>query len=78
MQVDWERRLRVNYKNECMPSEDDWGAHETHQNGHNITKVDWGDHDQSLYLWMDACSLKLIGEPMTQVYSFTLHTLIIM
>ena len=27
---------------------------------------------------MDACSLKLIGEPMIQVSSFTLHTLIMM
>ena len=33
-------KLRVNHINECMPSEVDWGAHETHQNGHNITKVD--------------------------------------
>ena len=32
-----------------MPSEVDWGAHETHQNGHSITKVDWGAHDPSLY-----------------------------
>ena len=29
-------------------------------------------------LWMDACSLKLIGEPMIQVSSFTLCTLIMM
>ena len=28
-----------------MTSEVDWGAHETHQKGHNITKLDWGDHD---------------------------------
>ena len=45
MQVDWGGKLRVNDINECMPSEVDWGAHETHQNGHSITKLDWGDHD---------------------------------
>ena len=32
----------------------DWEAHETHQNGHSITKVDWGGHDPSLYP-MDGC-----------------------
>ena len=41
MQVDWGGKLRVNHVNECMPSEHDSGAHETHQNGHSITKVDW-------------------------------------
>ena len=49
MQVDWGGKLRVNDINECMPSEVDWGAHETHQNGHSITKVDWGDHDPCHY-----------------------------
>ena len=48
MQVDF----RVNHINECMPSEVDWGAHETHQNGHSITKVDWGAHDSSLFLYL--------------------------
>ena len=47
MQVDWGGKLRVNHINECMTSEVDWGAHETHQNGHNITKVDWGGYDPS-------------------------------
>ena len=37
-----------------MPSEVDQGAHETHKNGHSITKVDWGGHDSSLYP-MDGC-----------------------
>ena len=32
MQVDWEGKLRVDHINECMPSEVDWGVHETHQN----------------------------------------------
>ena len=49
MQFDWGRELRVNHINECMPSEVDWGAHETHQNGHSITKVDWRDYDPTLY-----------------------------
>ena len=49
MQVDWGGKLRVNHINECMPSEVDWGAHETHQNGHSITRVDWGDYDPTLY-----------------------------
>ena len=75
MQVDRGGKLRVNHINECMPSEVDWGAHDTHQNGHSITKVDWGGHDPTLY---PACSLKLIGEPMIQVSSFTLCTLIMM
>ena len=61
-----------------MPSEVDWGAHETHPNGHSITKVDWGGHASTLYPVMDACSLKLIWEPMIQVSSFTLCTLIMM
>ena len=24
-----------------------WGVHETYPNGHNISAVDWGDHDSS-------------------------------
>ena len=52
----WGGKIRVNHINECMPSEIDWGAQETHQNGHSITKVDWGDHDESLYP-MDGCML---------------------
>ena len=56
MQVDWGGKQRVNHRNECMPSEGDWGAHETHQNGHSITKVDWGGHDPSLYP-MHGCML---------------------
>ena len=49
MQVDLRGKLRVNHITECMPSEVDWGADETHQNGHSITKVDWGWHDPTLY-----------------------------
>ena len=30
VQVDWGEKLRINHINECMPSEVDWGAHETH------------------------------------------------
>ena len=40
MEVDWEGKLRAN-------SVVDWGAHETHPNGHSITEVDWGGHDSS-------------------------------
>ena len=66
MQVDWGEKLRVNHINECMTSEFDWGAHETHQNGHNITKVDWGDYDPNLYP-MDGCILfEVDWEPMMQ------------
>ena len=46
--------FRVNHINEFMPSEIDYGAHETHLNGHSIIKVDWGCHDPSLY-HMDVC-----------------------
>ena len=67
IQVDWGGKLRVNHINECMPSEVDWGAHETHQNGGEVMI-------QVLTLWMDACSLKLIGEPMIQLSTFTLCT----
>ena len=56
IQGDWGGKLRVNHINECMPSEADRGAHETHQNGHSITKVDWGDNDPTLYP-MDRCIL---------------------
>ena len=54
MQVDWGGKLRVNDINEYIPSEVDWGAHETYQNGHSITKVDWEDYDLTLYP-MDGC-----------------------
>ena len=37
-----------------------------------------GGHDPSLYPMDGACSQKLIGEPMTQVSSFTLGTLTMM
>ena len=78
MQVDSGGKLRVNHINECMPSEVDWGALETHQNGHSIIKVDWGDHDPSLYA-VDQCMLSEVDwEPMIQVSSFTLCTLIMM
>ena len=50
MQVDWGEKLRVKHINEYMPSEVDWGAHETHQDGHSFTKVDWGGHDLKFYL----------------------------
>ena len=50
MQVDWGGILRVNCLNECIPSEVDWGAQETHQNRHSITRVDWGDYVAQHYL----------------------------
>ena len=54
MQIDWGGKLRVNHINECMPSEVDWGAYETHQNGHSITKVDREVMNLVFTLWMDA------------------------
>ena len=56
MQVDGGGKLRVKHINECRPSEVNWGAHEAHQNGHSITKVDWGGHNPSPYP-MDGCML---------------------
>ena len=50
-----------------MLSEVDWGAHQTNQNGHRITKVIGEVMIQVFILWMDACSLKLIGDVMIQV-----------
>ena len=40
MEVDWGGKLIVN-------SMVNWGVHETYPNGHNISEVDWGDHDSS-------------------------------
>ena len=80
MEVDWGCKLKLNYTScGCMLVEVDWGgklivnsmvnwgAHETHQNEHTTTRVHWGDHDQARIRWMNTASLKLIGEPMTQV-----------
>ena len=74
MQVDWGGKLRVNHINECMPSEVDWGAHETHQNGHSITKVDWGDHDTNLYP-MDGCILSEVdrGDHDSRFFLYLVH-----
>ena len=47
MEVDW-GKVRVSHISECMLSEVNWRAHETHLNGHSITEVDWGGHDRSL------------------------------
>ena len=40
MEVDWGGKLIVNFMV-------NWGVHETYPNGHNISTVDWGDHDSS-------------------------------
>ena len=56
MEVDWGGKLIVNHTSECVLSEVDWGAHQTHQNRRSITVGDWGGHDPSLYL-MDGCML---------------------
>ena len=61
MQVDWGGKLRVNHINESMPSEVDWGDHETHQNGHSITKVYWGDYDPTHLYTMGGCTLSGVG-----------------
>ena len=51
MEVDWWDKLKLNYTSYgYMFMESDWGGanwqdHETHPTGHNITEVDWGDHD---------------------------------
>ena len=58
MQVDWGGKLMVNHTSEYMLSEVDWGAHETHPNGHSI---------QVYTLCMDPCFLKLIGKLMIHV-----------
>ena len=60
MEVDWGDKLKLNYTSSgCMLMEVDWGGklivnsmvnwgtHETHPNGHNISEVDWGGHDSS-------------------------------
>ena len=74
MQVDWVGKLRVNHINECMPSEVDWGAHETHQNGHSIAKVDWGDYDPTLYP-MDGCILSEVdwGAHDSSLFLYLVH-----
>ena len=40
MEVNWGSKLIIN-------SMVDWGAHETHPNGHNISEVDWVGHGSS-------------------------------
>ena len=57
-----------------MPSEDDWGAHETHQNGHRITKVDWRDYDPTLYT-MDGCILSEVdwGAHDSSLFLYLVH-----
>ena len=40
MEVDWGGKLIIN-------SRVDWGAHEAHPNGHNISEIDWGGHGSS-------------------------------
>ena len=80
MEVDWGGNLKPNYTSSgCMLMEVDWGgklilnsmidwgAHETHPNGHSITEVDWGGHDAGPYNIMNSCPLKLIGEVMMPV-----------
>ena len=52
MQVDWGGKLRVNHINECMPSEVDTASLRL------IGKI----MIQLSTLWMEAYSLKLIGE----------------
>ena len=74
MQVDWGGKLRVNHINECMPSKADWGAHETHQNGHSITRVDWGDYDVTLYP-MEGCILSEVdwGAHDSSLFLYLVH-----
>ena len=57
-----------------MPSQVDWGAHETHQNGHSITKVDWGDYDPSLCS-MDGCILSEVdwGAHDSSLFLYLVH-----
>ena len=40
-EVDWGDKLRTN-------SVVDWRTHETHQNEHSTTKVQWGGHDTDI------------------------------
>ena len=60
MEVDWGGKLKLNYTScGCMLMRVDWGGklivnsmvnwriHETYPNGHNISEVDWGNHDSS-------------------------------
>ena len=61
-----------------MPSEVDWGAHETIEMDTASLKLIGEIMIQLFTLWMDTYSLKLIGEPMIQVYCFSLSTFIMM
>ena len=63
MQVDWGGKLRVNHMNECMPSEDDSGAQRTIKMDRASLELIGEIMIQVLILWIDACSLKLIGSP---------------
>ena len=74
MQVDWGGKLRVNHTSECLLSDIDWGAHETHQNGHSITTVDCRDHDTNLYP-MDGCILSEVdrGDHDSSFFLYLVH-----
>ena len=60
MEVDWGGNLKLTHiSGGCMLMEVGWGGklilnsmvhwgtHGTHPNGHNLSEVDWGDHDSS-------------------------------
>ena len=64
IEVDWEGKLRAN-------SVVDWGAHETHPNGHSITEVDWGGHDSRSNHMNEYLFSEVDWELMTQVSSFS-------
>ena len=50
MEVDWGGKIKANHKSECLLSDIDWGAHETHTSGYMLSEVDWGAHDSSFFL----------------------------
>ena len=43
LEVDWGGKINCTSYRCSMAA--DWQAHETHPNGHNISKVDWGGYD---------------------------------
>ena len=83
MEVDWERKLKPNYTScGCMLMEVDWRGKLIINSMvdwqmmkltpmDRISEVDWGGMVLVPTIRLSSCSLKLIGELMTQVSSFS-------
>ena len=72
MEIDWGGKFNCT---SCGCPMANWQGHETHPTGHNTSEVDWGGHGPNRNHMESPCSLKLVGEHMTQVSSFSGDTI---